>query len=80
MGTKKNPGEFDCYEAAEDDEPMFVLLARDESAPDLVESWARLRKLRIAGERPDRAERDLEKVNEALECAAAMRRWHAKNR
>jgi hypothetical protein len=29
MGTKSNPGPFDCYAKAEPDEPMFVLLARD---------------------------------------------------
>lgn len=29
MGTKNNPGAFDCYANAEPDEPMFVLLARD---------------------------------------------------
>ncbi len=39
MGTKNNPGDFDCCLNAEDDEPMFVLLARDASAPDLVREW-----------------------------------------
>ena len=29
MGTKNNPGKFDCYEHAKPDEPMFVLLGRD---------------------------------------------------
>lgn len=71
MGTKNDPGEFDCYEAAEDDEPMFVLLARDISAPGLVDQWADRRQL--TGEEP-------EKVAEARECAQAMRRWHAEHR
>lgn len=43
MGTKNNPGKFDCYEAADPDEPMFVLLARDASAPHLVRLWAAVR-------------------------------------
>jgi hypothetical protein len=43
MGTKNEPGTFDCYDVAEDDEPMFVLLARDKSAPDLVRQWAEQR-------------------------------------
>lgn len=43
MGTKDNPGQFDCYQAAAPDEPMFVLLARDKLAPGLVEIWALLR-------------------------------------
>jgi hypothetical protein len=29
MGTKNNPGSYDGHKAAESDEPMFVLLARD---------------------------------------------------
>lgn len=40
MGTKSNPGKFDCYDKAEPDEPLFVLLARDETAADFVELWA----------------------------------------
>ena len=69
MGTKQNPGAFDCYEAAEDDEPMFVLLARDPDAPALVEQWATWRLEWKPG--------DTVKVAEARACAAAMRRWHA---
>lgn len=29
MGTKSAPGEFDCYNVALPDEPMFTLLARE---------------------------------------------------
>ena len=49
MGTKNNPGKFDCYENAEPDEPMFVLLARDRLAPGLTAIWAPIR----AGNRPE---------------------------
>ena len=66
MGTKNNPGRFDCYEAADPDEPMFVLLARDPLAPALVELWATLRE-HYAG--------NPSKVAEARECAKAMREW-----
>jgi len=66
MGTKKRPGTFDCYENAEDDEPMFVLLARDSSAPKLVMQWAAWRE----GQGEDPA-----KVAEARACAAAMEAW-----
>jgi hypothetical protein len=69
MGTKNNPGAFDCYEAAAPDEPMFVLLARDPDAPQLVEIWAWLRQKR--GEAPA-------KVDEALKCAQDMRDYRAK--
>jgi hypothetical protein len=29
VGTKNNPGRFDCYARAEDDEPLFIELAPD---------------------------------------------------
>lgn len=43
MGTKNNPGTFDCYEAAEPDEPLFVLTGHDDFAPHMVQIWACLR-------------------------------------
>lgn len=56
---------------AESDEPMFVLLARDKHAPALVERWAWQRE--FEGE-------DMDKVREALDCAAAMREWRKARR
>lgn len=71
MGTKNNPGQFDCYENADPDEPMFVLLARDPIAPMLVDAWAAQRFGSI-----DPSDQDqLRKVQEARECAASMREW-----
>lgn len=70
MGTKNNPGAFDCYANAENDEPMFILLGRDKHAPTLVWLWATLREL--DGE-------DATKVAEARDCVAAMLMW-AKDR
>ena len=69
MGTKQNPGEFDCYANAEDDEPMFILLARDPIAADLVRLWAKSRELAI------RSPRDADKAREARRCADAMEEW-----
>jgi hypothetical protein len=66
MASKDKPGQFDCYANAENDEPMFVLLGRDGHAPQLVELWA--------GQRADEGE-DPAKVEEALKCAKAMRKW-----
>lgn len=66
MGTKNNPGGFDCYVNAEPDEPLFVLLGRDKHAPTLVWLWATLREL--DGEDP-------ETVKEARECVTAMLEW-----
>lgn len=66
MGTKNNPGTFDCYEAADPDEPMFVLLARDPLAAMLVDLWANTREV-IAGPSA--------KVEEARACARSMKDW-----
>lgn len=78
MGTKNNPGRFDCYGNAEPDEPMFILLARDTSAPRVVEEWAAIREQMIdEGIKP---ESDMAMVTEARECAGKMRAWRAANR
>ena len=73
MGNKNEPGKFDCYANALPDEPMFILLARDELAPDLVDAWASGRIYAIAtGKKP---QSDMAMVEEAQECAKAMRLW-----
>lgn len=78
MGTKRNPGQFDCYDAAEVDEPRFVLLGRDKAAPALIREWAFLRRAQIAaGQKPPE---DEDKVLEALACAAAMEAWRRQHR
>lgn len=64
MGTKTNPGQFDCHAKALPDEPVFTLIGRDPMAHLLVRLWAALR--RHAGE----AEAV---VAEAEQCADAMR-------
>jgi len=55
MSTKLEPGKFDWYAAALPDEPYFIVLARDDSAPRIVRDWADRRELEISqGERPRR--------------------------
>lgn len=71
MGTKRDPSQFDCYQNADPDEPLFVLLARDPLAPILVRLWADLRQ-QAAG--------NPSKVNEARYCAAAMEQWRILHR
>ncbi|MGI9297124.1 MAG: hypothetical protein ACR2QC_04400 [Gammaproteobacteria bacterium] len=73
MGTKNKPGDYDCYANAEGDEPMFILLAREITAPDLIRSWVEARK--AAGKDDSEA-----MYAEALACAAAMEKWRAANR
>lgn len=71
MGSKLRPGAYDCYEKAAPDEPMFILLARDASAPALVEMWAHDR---------ERHGEEAGVVAEARECAEQMRAWRDRNR
>lgn len=71
MGTKNNPGQYDCYDQADPDEPMFVLLARDPDAPELVREWARKRSAKHGPADP--------KAQEAFACADAMGKWKWRN-
>ena len=68
MGTKKNPGQFDCYAAAGDDEPIFVLRANDPLAPLLVREWSN----RYYDEKKPATQK---KAAEARACARAMELW-----
>lgn len=77
MGSKNEPGKFDCYANALPDEPMFILLARDPSAPAIVKWWADAREAAIdGGQRP---EGDRAMVEEARQCAKNMTAWRATN-
>lgn len=66
MGSKNNPGKFDCYSRAEPDEPVFVLLGRDPVASVVVQVWASLR---------ERLDPDDPKCDEAIFCASDMATW-----
>jgi hypothetical protein len=66
MGSKQNPGAFDCYSRAEPDEPMFVLLGRDPSASLMIEIWTALRREMNPND---------DKLDEALACAEACLSW-----
>ena len=66
MGTKSEPGRFDCYGKAEPDEPIFTLLARDPAAPRLIRDWVRYHQ---------DAKTDGAKLLEALAVADDMDRY-----
>lgn len=77
MGTKNNPGLFDCYANALPDEPMFILLGRDPDFARLVRKWALNRKRDIdCGERPIS---DYDMANEAMTCAHDGEYWRKTN-
>jgi hypothetical protein len=67
MATKNNPGRYDCYKNAHPDEPYFMLLGRDATAPLIVLAWIALR-LRCGFNDP-------EQLQEAFACAVAMQAW-----
>jgi hypothetical protein len=66
MSTKTEPGKYDCYAKLAQDEPYFVLRAKDPHAPALVELWAALREAEFGPSM---------KFLEARACAAEMRQW-----
>jgi len=66
MGTKNQPGKFDCYSKLEPDEPHFVIMGRDPSAALVIGIWAMLR---------EAEGKDAEKVEEARECADACLKY-----
>lgn len=77
MGTKEEPGDFDCYHNALPGEPIFVLLARDPDFHRLVMKWARRRSQDVqCGLRP---ESDMDMVAEAQSCAFKGRKWRKDN-
>jgi len=71
MSTKRDPGQFDCFAKLGIDEPYFVIRAKDPVGPDTVVAWVNLR-----AKTPGNT--DNPKLQEALDCAAAMRAWRAR--
>jgi hypothetical protein len=61
-----------CLNRAIEDEPVFVLLGRDESAPATIEKWCDLRIGSGKNEFEDA------QIQEALELADAMRKYQNK--
>jgi hypothetical protein len=73
MGTKLQELRDGCFARAMDDEPMFVLLARDEQAPTRVRDWATQRKSDVSlGRKPAS---DMDQVNYAFQLADQMEAW-----
>lgn len=87
MGTKNDPGKYDCHTKAHPDEPMFTLLGRDPTAYHLVRiwtalSWGHFAMARVAlddaiAEISVRAAalQPEHKLLEALACSDRMKEW-----
>ncbi len=65
MGTKNNPGKFDCYAKAGPDEPLFILRGTDAAAPLIVRLWAAIRE-------ETHGAADSEMLSDAMACSDAM--------
>lgn len=77
MGTKRNPGGYCGYAAAMPDEPYFVLLARDATAPVVVRTWAKYREYSV--KRGTHPQTDLPMLRNALAVADRMEAWRKDN-
>jgi hypothetical protein len=88
MGTKNNPGLYDCYAKADPDEPLFTLRGKDVSAPYLVDIWTAVRQGQlwaasatlnrmIHDPRVEALIGDCVKFGAANQVAADMRAWRA---
>lgn len=77
MGTKLTELRDGCFHKAMDDEPMFVLLARDTSGPLVIRIWADVREAEIRqGVRPAT---DMTQVIDARATADKMEQWRSDN-
>jgi hypothetical protein len=92
MGTKTEPGDYDCYAKLEPDEPYFLLRGKDPVAPYLTMMWAASRNgdwsgmldlvesMRLSKDVNARVSTDENpKLAEANSCARTMRAWFDAN-
>lgn len=77
MGTKNNPGKFDCYAKALPDEPIFHILARDPAAAKVIRFWISIRLQRI--QQGDAPTTDYAMIDEAENLARQCEGWRAAN-
>ncbi len=91
MGTKEDPGKYDCYAKLEPGEPYFTLRGKDPIAPYLVRIWSLTRNgrysdaIRTLLDAMDDAEvlsrvshHQHEKLKEAMRLAEEMEKWPKK--
>lgn len=84
MGTKQNPGEFDCLDKIYDDEPFFVIRAKDPVAERVIRYWVYLRIEKWIRENPGRNRDEIpveyqRKLEEADQCSIDVSNWRRDN-
>ena len=75
MGTKKQPGRFDCYGDAGEDEPIFVLRANDPAAIAAIHAWMQARHLHNFIDGAKLIEREKARLQSAQEVIHEMTAW-----
>lgn len=78
MGTKTEPGNFDCYSKAGDKEELFTLRAHDPLAPWVIRFWCILRYFKEYFD-ANPSELPSSKLKEAWTCAKKMEAWRSSN-
>jgi hypothetical protein len=76
MGLKSNDH---AIEIAQEDEPIFVLLARDRTAPARIRDWAQQVRAHYQALRKPISAHTEEKLRSALKTADDMQAWQAAN-
>ena len=74
MKRKEISDPTSCLNHAEEDEIVFVLLARDPAAPLAIRAWIQER-LKL-----DKNDPYDDQISEASECIKEMEKWRHKNR
>ena len=69
-------GKKSCLSKAADDEPVFILRAKDKLAPEVVEGWAKQLEFHYG---PAASEQVKQKIAAARALAFQMRAWQAFN-
>lgn len=79
MALKAEELKAGCFHNARDDEPIFVLRAKDIFAPVIVEEWANCVSEAVQGVATSEADASRRKVKYARALAHQMRAWQEMN-
>jgi len=79
MSTKQTPGAYDCYSKLAEDEPYFLLRAKDATAPGIVREWVRRRRNEAIVKGGTITPDYERKLREAELCALEMDAWHGEH-
>lgn len=79
MALKAEELKSGCFHNAREDEPIFVLRAKDVFAPAIVDEWADRVAEAVSGVASTEADASRRKVKYARALAHQMRAWQAVN-